>query len=132
MNNGLWQGFEYAWSTFWGFDYARDQNIGRLRICEGYRGCWICINKPEYALIMSHYAWLCLNNAEYDWICWHIPERTACWIFQNSEWSDTGFVEIGYFDKNFVKTARKRRSSGKHFADFLCYIILQLNFQKKI
>ena len=50
--------------------------MARLSICEGYTGCWICLNKPDYALIISHYEWICLNNAEYDWICWYMPEKT--------------------------------------------------------
>ena len=49
--------------------------MARLSICKCYTGCWICLNKPEYALIMSQYAWIYLNNAEYDWICQHIPEK---------------------------------------------------------
>ena len=50
--------------------------MARLWICEGYRGCWICLKKPDYAL-MSQYAWICINNAEFYRICWHIPEKTA-------------------------------------------------------
>ena len=49
----------------------------RLWKCEGYTGCWTCLNKPELNKIMSHYVWICLNNAEYDWICWHIPGKTV-------------------------------------------------------
>ena len=30
------------------------------------KGCWICLNKPEYALKMSQYEWICLDNTEYD------------------------------------------------------------------
>ena len=68
--------------------YARAQHMVRLWIYEGYTGCWICLNNPEYALIMCQYAWnasICLNSAEYNWICRHIPEKTECWICQNSE-----------------------------------------------
>ena len=46
--------------------YASAQNIARLQICKVYTGCWIWLNKPEYALIMSQYAWIYLNNTEYD------------------------------------------------------------------
>ena len=73
------QGSEYTWSTFhkvwtkpFGSKYVRAQNmivnmfVKRLWIFEGYTGCWICLNKPEYALIITQYAWICLNNAEYD------------------------------------------------------------------
>ena len=27
-------------------------------ICEDYTGCGICLNKPEYTLIMSKYDWM--------------------------------------------------------------------------
>ena len=65
------QGFENGWIMFYGrlliclinvsqcfklssgSIYARGQNMARLWICEGCTGCWICLNKPEYALIMS-------------------------------------------------------------------------------
>ena len=69
LNNALWQGSECAWSTFHrvlnkppalnmpGSEYGKDG------ICEGYTGCWICINKPGYAVIMSQYVWICLNKA---------------------------------------------------------------------
>ena len=67
------QGFKWAS----GSKYARAQNMVRLWIFEGYTGCWICLNRPEYALIMSQYVWICHNNAEYDWICWHTPEKTV-------------------------------------------------------
>ena len=59
--------------------------MARLRVCEGYARCEICLDKPEYALIMCQFLWVCFNNAEYDWICWHIPEKTGYWICQNSE-----------------------------------------------
>ena len=35
----------------------------------------MCLNKCEYALIMSEYARMCLNNVEYDLICQNIPEK---------------------------------------------------------
>ena len=53
-------------------------------ICGCYTGCWIRLNKPENALIMSKYGWICLNNAEYNWICRHTSEKTECWICQSS------------------------------------------------
>ena len=65
------QGFKKAS----GSKYTRAQNMARLWICEGYVGCWICLNEPEYALIMSQYTWMCLNNAEYEWIYRHIREK---------------------------------------------------------
>ena len=42
--------------------------MARLWIGEGYNKCWICQNKPEYALIMlnvSGYALITLNMIEY-------------------------------------------------------------------
>ena len=63
LNDALWQGSEYVWSTF-----HRAQNMARLWISKGYKGCWICLNKPEYALIMSQYEWICLKS---------------CWIWLN-------------------------------------------------
>ena len=71
------QGFKKAS----GSKYTRAQNMARLWICEGYVGCWICLNEPEYALIMSQYTWMCLNNAEYEWIYRHIREKK-----QNAEY----------------------------------------------
>ena len=46
--------------------------VARLWICEGYTGCWICLNKPVFTL-MYQYTWIWLNKAEYDWIYRHIP-----------------------------------------------------------
>ena len=45
--------------------------------------CWICLEKPDCALIMSQYEWICLNSTESDWIGRHKPEKTECWICQN-------------------------------------------------
>ena len=83
----LVQGSEYAWiclvNMSQGFKqassskYARAQNMARLWICEGYTGNWICLNRPEYAVVMSQYAWICPNNAEYDWVCRHIRQKTV-------------------------------------------------------
>ena len=68
-----------------GSKYERDQKKTQLWICEGYTGCWICLNKPEYVFIISQHVWICLNNAKYDWICRHIPEKSECWVCHNSE-----------------------------------------------
>ena len=45
-----------------GSEYVRAHNMPRLwiLICEGYTGCWICLNKSEYALMIFQYAWLSL------------------------------------------------------------------------
>ena len=40
--------------------------------------------------------------------------RHAAKIFQGGG----GFVELGYFDKHFVKNARKESPLGKHFGVF--------------
>ena len=86
LNNALWQGPEYAWSPFHRIlNKPLILNMTRLRIqqgFEGYTGWWICLNKPEYPLMMSQYARICLNNAKYDWICWHIPEKIV--LMQNN------------------------------------------------
>ena len=82
QNNALWQGSEYAWSTF--------HRVLRFYICHGLeydmvvnmRGLHRMLNMSKYVLIMSQYAWICLNNAEYDWICRYIPQK-QCWICQN-------------------------------------------------
>ena len=60
------QGFENVFSS----KHARTQKMVRLWICEGDTGYWICLNKPEYALIMLNmpeYACTYLNkqNSEY-------------------------------------------------------------------
>ena len=70
------QGFKYVSRS----KYVRAQNMATLWICEGYTGCWVCLSKTEYALIMSQYAWICLNDSEYDQICRHIPDKRGCWI----------------------------------------------------
>ena len=58
----IWQGCQYV----------------KVAQGEDYTGCWICLNKPEYLLIiMSQDVWICLYNAEYDWKCQHIPEKYA-------------------------------------------------------
>ena len=64
------QSFEYAS----GCEYVRARNMTMLWIYKGYKGWWICLNMPKYALKISQYAWVCLNNAEYPWICLNIPE----------------------------------------------------------
>ena len=99
------QGFKYASGK-----YSRAQNMTRLWICQGYTGKRICLNKPEYALIMSENAWICLNNAEYDWICWDIPEKQSTEYTRILNVSDTGLVELG--------SAVKNGPSGKHFGVF--------------
>ena len=43
--------------------------MAKLWICESYERYWICLKKPEYALILSQYAWICLNKTKYDLIC---------------------------------------------------------------
>ena len=90
LNDTLWQVSEYVWSTFHRvLNKSPVLNMPRLRIwqgCEyskGYKGCWICLNKPEHTLIMSQFEWICFDNAKYDWICRLIPEKTECLICQN-------------------------------------------------
>ena len=73
------QGFEYAS----GCKYARARNMARLWMCEGYTGCWMCLNKPGYSLIMPQYVWACINNAEYASIylnkeSFNMPELLMC------------------------------------------------------
>ena len=53
-----------------------------------YTGCCICLNKPEHPLIMSQYAWIRM------------------------------FVEVGHFDKDFVKNIKEGVPAEKHFGDF--------------
>ena len=71
----LWQGSEYVWSTILRvLNKSSVLNMLGLRTLqgceyEGYTGCWICLNMPNYPLIMSQYAQMCLNNSEYDGIC---------------------------------------------------------------
>ena len=90
------QGFSYTWiqlnvwincstmAVFWiclvklsqGFERAC--NLARLWICEGYTGCWICLNKPEYALIslnMSKYALIMLKMFKYTWV--YVNKRSS-------------------------------------------------------
>ena len=58
-------GFKYAL----GSKYARDWNMARFWKCKSRKEFSLCLNKPEYAIIMPQYPWSCLNNAEYAWIC---------------------------------------------------------------
>ena len=92
--------------------------MASLWISEGYKECWICLNEPAYALIiMSQYEWICLNNAEYDWICWHIPDKTECWIFQNYSVSDAVHnirslnLLSSYWDRCILNTVKHLRWS---------------------
>ena len=62
MPGPRWQCFKLTYSS----NYVRAQNMARLLISEGYKGCWICLNKSEYALIMSQYEW-----------------KAGYWVFQN-------------------------------------------------
>ena len=101
-----------------GSKYARAQNMASLWISEGYKGCWICLNEPAYALIiMSQYEWICLNNAEYDWICRHIPDKTECWICQNYSVSDAVHsirslnLLSSYWDRCILNTVKHLRWS---------------------
>ena len=54
--------------------YARAENMAKLWISMGCTGFWICLNKPEYSLIVPQYALICLNNAECAWIYLIISE----------------------------------------------------------
>ena len=63
LNNALWQGSKYAWSTFHRvLNKFPVLNMPGLRIRQG------C----EYARIAqgAEYAWICLNKAEFDWLYW--------------------------------------------------------------
>ena len=51
--------------------------MARLWICKGYTGWWICLNKPEFYLIMPLYVLICLNIAGYAWICQKIPVKQS-------------------------------------------------------
>ena len=53
------------------------QNIAKLLICNGYTGCWICLNKPEYALIIPQYVWIYLNNAEHEYDYIYLNKQSA-------------------------------------------------------
>ena len=55
------QGFKYDS----GSKYGRAWNKARLWICKSYSGFWICLNKPEYALIVPQYVSILLDNAAY-------------------------------------------------------------------
>ena len=61
--------------------------MARLRKCEGYTGCWKCLNKADYAL-MSQFEWICFNKAEDD------------------------IGRIWHFHKHFVKTQEKEDPQG--------------------
>ena len=69
MPGQSFRGFDYAC----GSKYARVQNMARLRNCEGCIGFWICLNKPEFSLIMpkiSGYTSIilkCLNLSGHIW-----------------------------------------------------------------
>ena len=70
------QGFEHTSVS----KHARAQNMASLWIWEGCSGCWIYLNKPEYALMMLQYmlwqCWIYLNILAYIWInkVLYIPE----------------------------------------------------------
>ena len=61
------RGFKWVSSS----KYASAQNMTRLWIYEGYTGCWICLKKPWYTFIMSHFfnnPTIWLNIPAYNWI----------------------------------------------------------------
>ena len=60
---GLWICLVKVWQVFKKVPdskYAMAPNMARSWICEGYTGCWVCLNKP----------WVCLNNVS---ICVNMP-----------------------------------------------------------
>ena len=57
------QGLEYASNC----KRPRTQIMASLWICKGYAGCWICLNKPEYAVFsiqntVTHLRWSLLQK----------------------------------------------------------------------
>ena len=90
QSNALWQGSEYACSTFHSVsNKPLVLNILELRIwqvCEYARVTQV-LNKPKEALLMSEYALICLNDAECDWIYRHKPGKKHCsiWILNVSD-----------------------------------------------
>ena len=61
--------------VFLRFCICQSSEYGKVMNMQVFTGCWICLNKPEHALIISQYMWICLSNAEYDWLFRHIPEK---------------------------------------------------------
>ena len=55
--------------------YSRIPSMSGFCICKRCTRFWICLNKPEYALIMPQYACIFLNNAECDSIYRHKSEH---------------------------------------------------------
>ena len=105
--------------------------MARLWICEGYTGCWICLNKPKYTLYVNNYTSITMNMIEY--VCINLKKQSAEYarilnvsdavgqcaqpeIFQGNGWGS--FVEIGHFDINFIKYNRRRSPTGNHFGVF--------------
>ena len=43
-----------------------------------------------------------------------------------------GFMELGHFDKHFVKNKRKKRPLREKFGVFLCWLVLKLKALLKI
>ena len=90
LNNTLWQGSEYVWSTFHrALNKPPVLNIVGLRIVVNMRLSQRVLNMPEWVWVRisltvfdrvlnkSQYVWIYLNNTEYDFLCQHIPEKTV-------------------------------------------------------
>ena len=115
----LWKGSEYSripnmlsfricnCSDYGSVPNMHGQSFTGLRISEGYTGCWICLNNPDYVLTMSQCAWICLNDAEYAWICLHIPEYRVCSIKRRASNKRYSFVINQYPEKQHTFSQRK-------------------------
>ena len=61
------------------FEHAKIWNMARLWICEGCTGCQICLNKPEYALIMLQYVRIWCWNAWIHLSCIYFLQPRVIW-----------------------------------------------------
>ena len=97
---------------------------------KGYVEFWSILIMAPYGSVMPKYASICLNVPQYAWTWLNIVE--CPWIGQKMPeelfWPKAqpesfqprgGFVELGHFDKLFVKKKKKKRGhAGKNFGTF--------------
>ena len=118
--------------------------MARLWICMGYTGCLICLNMLAYTwktecwlYLISEYIWCstghkvtvqiteqlsrqkCIQNTVKHWRLSVLQKENALMQLCNQNFFRAGEVlELGYFDKHFVKNTQKSALAGKDFRFF--------------
>ena len=127
LNNSLWQGSQYVWSTFHRLlNKPQVLNMLGLRIWHGHEyarvtQCWICLNNPEYALIMFNMqfsnALITLNMIEYDGIylknrVLNMPEFWMCLMQYIAKGHCTNYCAVIEIERRIQNTTKHLRWSA--------------------